>query len=209
MIRHKSALFSFVLSCALTASLAGPAAAKTATPAASAQAVAIPANIHIDNFGVVNANYFRGGQPKGQDFADLKQLGVKLVIDLAEEGDVNEGANAANAGMKFLRIPMNTSDKPSPEVVAQFLKLVTDPANQPVYVHCMGGRHRTGVMTAAYRMTQQGWTADQAFAEMKQYKFGADFLHPTLKSFVYSFYAGLDKSHPSNAVLATSLPAVR
>ena len=82
---------------------------------------------------------------------------------------------------------MNTSVEPSADVVAQFLKIVTDPANQPVYVHCMGGRHRTGVMTAAYRMTQQGWTADQAFSEMKQYKFGADFLHSEFKDFVYAY----------------------
>ena len=40
-------------------------------------------------------------------------------------------------------------------------------------------------MTAAYRITHDGWNADQAFKEMKQYKFGADFLHPEFKRFVY------------------------
>ena len=68
-----------------------------------------------------------------------------------------------------------------------FLQLVNDPANQPVYVHCAGGRHRTGVMTAVYRMTSDGWTADRAFKEMKDYKFGADFLHPEFKKFVYGY----------------------
>ena len=47
--------------------------------------------------------------------------------------------------------------------------------------------HRTGVMTAVYRMTADGWTADKAFPEMKQYKFGIDFLHPEFKRFVYAF----------------------
>jgi hypothetical protein len=42
-------------------------------------------------------------------------------------------------------------------------------------------------MTAAYRMTNEGWTADRAFAEMKQYKFGADFLHPEFKAYVLGF----------------------
>jgi hypothetical protein len=73
----------------------------------------------------------------------------------------------------------------------------------------MGGRHRTGVMTAAYRMTHDGWTADQSFAEMKQYKFGADFLHPALKSFVYSFYSDLDKMHAPKVLVAASTPAIR
>jgi tyrosine-protein phosphatase SIW14 len=73
--------------------------------------------------------------------------------------------------------------------VAQFLSLVDDAARQPVYVHCVGGRHRTGVMTAVYRMTGEGWSADKAFAEMKQYKFGADFLHAEFKQFVYGYHA--------------------
>jgi hypothetical protein len=45
-------------------------------------------------------------------------------------------------------------------------------------------------MTAVYRMTHEGWTADQAFREMKRYKFGADFLHPEFKKFVYGFRSG-------------------
>lgn len=92
---------------------------------------------------------------------------------------------------------MTTSNRPSQEVVDRFLVLVDDPANQPVYVHCIGGRHRTGVMTAVYRMTHEGWNADRAFSEMKQYKFGADFLHSVLKTFVFDFF-----SHLSNARVA-------
>ena len=145
--------------------------------------------IRIENFGRVNDRYYRGAQPKGQDFADLAALGVKMVIDLASEGDRAEEANAKAAGMRFTRIPMSTHAVPTPQVIGQFLALVSDPANQPVYVHCMGGRHRTGVMTAIYRMTADGWKPAQAFAEMKQFKFGADFLHPEFKDFVMAFVA--------------------
>ena len=42
---------------------------------------------------------------------------------------------------------------PTAQEIAAFMKIVTDPESQPVYVHCVGGRHRTGVMTAIYRMT--------------------------------------------------------
>jgi len=94
-----------------------------------------------------------------------------------------------SAGMKFHRIPMTTREAPRADEIGLFLQLVNDPANQPVYVHCAGGRHRTGVMTAVYRMTRDGWTADQAFKEMKRYHFGADFLHPEFKQFVYSYHA--------------------
>lgn len=141
----------------------------------------------IDNFGIVNERYYRGAQPTGRAYADLAAAGVKLVIDLQEDGLASEQAFVQKAGMKFVRIPMNTRVAPTSDQVALFLKLVNDPANQPVYVHCAGGRHRTGVMTAVYRMTQEGWTADKAFQEMKQYRFGADFLHPEFKRFVYAY----------------------
>ena len=144
-------------------------------------------NIQIDNFGRVNANYYRGAQPEGRDYADLKAFGIKTVIDLTQDGDSQEPATVERLGMKFYRIPMTTHEPPSAAKIAQFLKLVENPANQPVYVHCQGGRHRTGVMTAVYRMTDENWTPAQAFAEMKQYKFGADFLHSEFKDFVYSY----------------------
>jgi len=186
-------------------SLVAPAAAATPAPAPSIEK-AVLSRVAIDNFGKVDDNYYRGAQPKGRDFAALKSLGVKMVIDLAEEGDRAEGPNTEAAGMKFVRIPLTTSHAPSQAVIDQFIKLVSDPANQPVYVHCMGGRHRTGAMTAVYRMTHDGWTADQAFSEMKQFRFGADFLHPELKNFVYTFFTHLDKT--PNVLVATATPVV-
>jgi protein tyrosine/serine phosphatase len=192
-VRVTNSISALLLGLSLGLSAAAPVAAEPKAPAA-AQAIALPPAIGIDNFGQVNAQYYRGAQPKGRDFADLAGLGVKLVIDLAAEGDNSERANAERAGMKFVRIPMSTSARPAPGVTEQFLSLVNDPANQPVYVHCIGGRHRTGAMTAVYRMTQDGWTADRAFSEMKQYKFGADFLHPALKSFVFDFFSQLGRT---------------
>src|SRR5262249_52304132 len=114
--------------------------------------------------------------------------GVKTVIDLTRGGEVGEQKDVENAGMHFFRIPMTTSDRPAQEVVAQFLKLVNDPANQPVYVHCQGGRHRTGVMTAVYRLTHDNWTAERAFAEMRQYQFDKGVGHGALKQFMFDYY---------------------
>ena len=199
---------NYALSVALGLSLVAPAAAKTPAPAPAIGQSAV-ANVTIENFGKINDMYFRGAQPKGRDFAALKSLGVKLVIDLAEEGDPNEGPNAEAAGMQFVRIPLTTSHAPSQAVIDQFMKLVNDPANQPVYVHCMGGRHRTGAMTAVYRMTHDGWNADQAFSEMKKFRFGADFLHPELKNFVYAFFSQLDKPSAPRVLVAAATPAVR
>jgi len=143
--------------------------------------------VHINNFGRVSETYYRGAQPAGQDYAALKSLGVKTIIDLQEYGDTDEPTAAKKAGLNYVRIGMNTRVDPTPAQVAQFLSIVNDPAQQPVYVHCAGGHHRTGVMTAIYRMNQDHWSGTQAFAEMKKYGFGADFLHPEFKKFVLAY----------------------
>ena len=127
-----------------------PALAADPTPPAPSKASA-PLAISIDNFGKVDANYYRGAQPQGRNFAALASLGVKMVIDLAREGDPAEAANAEHAGMKFVRIPLTTSEAPSAAAIAQFLKLVSDPANQPVYVHCMRLRALLGAQPQPQR----------------------------------------------------------
>jgi tyrosine-protein phosphatase SIW14 len=99
--------------------------------------------------------------------------------------------------MRFVRIPLTTTERPSSEAVDQFLALVNDPGNQPVYVHCQGGRHRTGVMTGLFRLTHDQWTADRAFAEMRQYEFEKGLLsHKTLKNFLFDFYENVVKPRP-------------
>jgi protein tyrosine/serine phosphatase len=173
----------------------------------AAIAMAVPAgaqagdisSIRVDNFGKVNERYYRGAQPAGRDYTDLATLGVKTIINLtSDDAQADEPALAVAAGMRYVQIPMSTHTAPTPAQLAQFLGIVNDPASQPVYVHCVGGRHRTGVMTAAYRMTQEAWTSDRAFQEMKQYKFGADFLHPEFKTFVFGY-----RAPAANAVAAT------
>jgi protein-tyrosine phosphatase len=133
---------------------------------------------------------------------------VKTIIDLTSDGDANEPSLVGGQGMTFFRIPMTTHTTPTAAQVAQFLKIVNDPASQPVYVHCQGGRHRTGIMTAIYRMTTDGWNADKAFAEMKQFKFGVDFLHQEFKDFVYAYPAQLAHTKSANPlVVATGAAA--
>jgi protein tyrosine/serine phosphatase len=174
----------------LVLTLAIPAAAGPRPSDSGAKTAAEPAisKIRIDNFGRVNANYYRGAQPENGDYADLAALGIKTIINLtSDDAMANEEELALGAGMSHVRIPMTTHVAPTPPQMAQFLRLVTDPAKQPVYVHCVGGRHRTGVMTAVYRMTQDRWTPADAFKEMKRFKFGADFLHREFKAFVLAF----------------------
>jgi protein tyrosine/serine phosphatase len=166
-------------------------AALIALSFSAAPALALDAsNVHIDNFGRVDDNYYRGGQPVGQDYGALAAAGIKTIISLtSDDAQPNEKALAETAGMKFFQIPMTTHQVPTAAQITEFLAIVNNKAAQPVYVHCVGGRHRTGVMTAIYRITTDNWSATQAFAEMKKYKFGADFLHAEFKDFVMGYPA--------------------
>lgn len=158
----------------------------TATLAAQRDAIS---KIGIRNFGCINETFYRGAQPSKRDYAALASAGVKTIIDLQNDGEANEEGLVEAAGMKFFRIGMSDSSWPSADKGAQFLKIVNDPANQPVFIHCHGGRHRAGVMTAIYRMSHDGWTADRAYAEMKQYGFDSGIGHGGLKDYVYDYYS--------------------
>ena len=150
---------------------------------------AVP-GVSIKNFGKINDHYYRGSQPNQEEIAQLKRLGIKTVIDVRKDSVRAEADWARDSGMQYFNIPMKASVAATEQETTHFLSLVNDSANWPVYVHCKGGRHRTGALTAVYRITQDRWTADQAFNEMKEYDFDNGFFGGpgAQKKFVYSFY---------------------
>src|SRR5690349_12695418 len=161
---------------------------------AAAQQVVTPQP--IKNFGKVNDTYLRGSQPTQSQLAALKEMGVKTIIDLRRDYIPEERQWASELGLKYFNLPLKASKPATKEQTEYFLRLVNDPANAPVYVHCKGGRHRTGAMTAVYRITHVGWTAAQAFEEMKNYDFDDGFFGgpSAQKKFVFEFYEQQQKS---------------
>ena len=154
-----------------------------------AQAINKNVTAGIENFGKVNDNYYRGSQPIADEFSELKKLGIKTIIDLREDSLKDSGNLARAAGFQYVNIPLSTKRAATNDQTEYFLGLVNDQANWPVFVHCKGGRHRTGEMTAIYRITQDGWTAEKAYDEMKKYDFEDSFFYPrSLKKYVFSYY---------------------
>lgn len=177
--RSRTHVFAALLTLVLSSSAAAQEPIRAITPD----------SITIYNFAKVNDRYYRGGQPLGEHYADLAAIGVKTIVNLTNDSDgrSEEQALAEQHGMRYVSIPMTTRKAPTDAQIAQFMSIVDDPNGGAVYVHCVGGRHRTGVMTAVYRMTRDGITGEQAFREMKQHKYGPDFLHPEFKKFVYQY----------------------
>jgi len=121
-------------------------------------------------------------------------LGVTTVIDLCREREHSTAVEARAveaAGMRSIEIPISTTSTIDPKAVKRALSAITDPANQPLFLHCAQGRDRTGVVVAVYRMEIDGWKSVEAEAEMQTFGFHDAWVQ--MKNFVRSYRADARK----------------
>jgi protein tyrosine phosphatase (PTP) superfamily phosphohydrolase (DUF442 family) len=155
--------------------------------------------IKIKNFGQMDARFFRGAQPKESDYKDLAALGIKTIIDLREDSEQYERPMVESLGMRYVHIPMIAKKYPTQQAIADFLKTVNDPATGKFFVHCAGGRHRTGAMGAVYRFEFYNWNFDQVYKEMKQFDFYTSWGHGAFKDFVKDYAGRLQEQSKTSA----------
>src|ERR671921_2664210 len=166
-------------------------------------------NVRIKNFGQMDERFYRGAEPKGmEDVRALKEIGINTVIDLQEKPEPAERGEVESLGMRYVNIPMVDKSYPRPEWVAAFLKTVDDPATGKFFVHCAGGRHRTGSMGAVYRFEKYGWNYEQVYAEMKQYDFYTSWGHGDFKTFVQDYANKMQARRPATAAQAGSVEGI-
>ena len=162
-----------------------PARAEVAAAGVPAERLQRPG---LPRFGKVTNQLYRGGQPDNRGFAELKALGVRLVVNLRNEPDeiARERTVVESLGLRYASIPWRGKENPRIQQVAEFLDLLRANADGAAFVHCERGAERTGVMIASYRMSAERWTAQQALDEMDLFGFRRfGFAH--LKRFVREF----------------------
>ncbi|NLO90482.1 MAG: hypothetical protein GX410_00635 [Elusimicrobia bacterium] len=157
------------------AELAGRLSGKTFQPLAGPRANApddAPLSRNFLSFSIpVPGVLSRSGQPTEYEFFWLKEHGWKSVINL--RGGVGHKEDADDAklpgfdalGFKYLRIQMTDADAPTDGQADHFLSFMRDTANHPAHLHCNKGISRTGVLTAVYRYSMQGWPMGRAIRE--------------------------------------------
>lgn len=145
---------------------ATPAAPASTDPSAWAEPVVLPG---VPNLHRVSAGLYRSAQPSAEGMQQLAALGVRTVVNLRSfHSDRDE---IGDTGLAYEHLYMKAWH-PEWKEALRFLQIASDPARQPVLVHCQHGADRTGTLVAVYRMAVQGWSADQAIAEMTEGDFG-------------------------------------
>jgi tyrosine-protein phosphatase SIW14 len=182
-------LLSVVLLCAATICADG-SAPQTRQETQSPKVRAIGRRLEekgVTNFGEVTPHLYRGGLLRGDGLKALKKLGIEIVVD-THANDSSEERDVRALGMKYVAIPWHCP-WPRDEVFAKFIKLLRENKSKKVFVHCRLGDDRTGMMVAAYRMSEEGWTAEEAMREMKSFGFSHShhFICPSLAGYEKSF----------------------
>ena len=142
----------------------------------------------LPNFHQVNQQLYRGAQPRAGGIRKLAGLGIKTIINLRGE-DENSHAEQKEAealGLRYFNVPLPGLGRPSNEQVERALQLINATENQPVFVHCHHGEDRTGTIVAIYRITHDGWTAEQAKTEAKHY--GMSWAQVGMKDYISDYY---------------------
>lgn len=110
-----------------------------------------------------------GGVPRAKDLPQLKAMGIKSIVNLRTNSLPKKSEIAHQLGLKVFHIKTGVFLTPEAPEIKQFLEILCNPENQPVFVCCTLGTDRTGYYLAVYRMAVEGWTIEQAYAEMNQH----------------------------------------
>jgi protein tyrosine phosphatase (PTP) superfamily phosphohydrolase (DUF442 family) len=128
-------------------------------------------------FYVVEAGaIYRGGWQQPWPLRRLtRQHGFRTILNLAcrpDEPDADgEGAVVREFGLHWHRLLMPGTGRGSFQQLDAAADVLADPALRPVFVHCDGGRHRTNMALAAYRIKHCAWSMDQVVGELQRYGF--------------------------------------
>jgi uncharacterized protein (TIGR01244 family) len=122
----------------------------------------------IVNFSKVETTVACAGATTPAALAEVKRMGYASVINLRQAtepgADIDAAAAAAKAaGINFIHIPFNAAS-PDPMLVDNFIKAVTDKANQPAFIHCASA-NRAAALWMVKRIAIDKWDVERASTE--------------------------------------------
>jgi protein tyrosine/serine phosphatase len=184
----QAAAFLALLSTAVLVS-AGPRQENTTNSSPAKHSMGTPRKVPgIPNFAEVTPRLYRGGQPDLRGIDALEKIKINIVIDMRGGYNTKEEEALKKRGMQYVAIPWHCPF-PKDKSFADFLKVMEQNPGKKVFVHCRLGDDRTGMAIAAYRMAEEGWSADEAMNEMKAFGFTSSHhaICPSLAHYEKSF----------------------
>jgi len=142
---------------------------------------------------VTAGRFYRSGQLTAPGFREaIQRYGIRTVINLQNEApdpfiresyfqkpSIRESTVCESLGVRYILLEPDLLDHEQaklgrPKVIGDYLKILDDPAIYPVLIHCKAGLHRTGLLTAIYRMEYEKWPIGPAIRELRSNGFGDD-----------------------------------
>jgi uncharacterized protein (TIGR01244 family) len=122
----------------------------------------------VVNFSKVETTVACAGATSPAALVEVKKMGYNSVINLRTPGEAGsdleaEAAAAKAAGITYIHLPFN-AQSPDPMLVDNFMKAITDKANQPAFIHCASA-NRAAALWMIKRIAVDKWDVDKATEE--------------------------------------------
>jgi protein tyrosine/serine phosphatase len=140
---------------------------------------------------VTPGRFYRSGQMTAAGLREtIERYGIKTVINLQHENPnphmperwlgkptttEKELCEELNVRYRLLTpdiLPQPNDLTKQPPAVTEYLAVLDDETAYPVLIHCKAGLHRTGRLTAIYRMEYEGWDVREALRELRANGYG-------------------------------------
>lgn len=155
----------------------------------------------VSNLHRVSDRLYRGAQPTAEGVKSLLGLGIKTIVNLRDRhSDADE---IGELPIGYENITIKTWGFDADDALA-FLKIVTDSERSPVFLHCQHGSDRTGTMCAVYRIVIEGWSKEDAIAELVGGDFGYHEIWKNLTRFLRELDVTALKTDLENARIKAS-----
>jgi len=117
----------------------------------------------VANLHRISPMLYRSEQPTALGMKNLEKLGIRTVINLRAFNDDDDEVKGTSLRTEHVKILTWRIDD---RHVIEVMRMLRQTENAPFLIHCQHGADRTGVMSAMYRILEQGWTPEDALKEL-------------------------------------------
>jgi protein tyrosine/serine phosphatase len=137
----------------------------------------------VPNLHRISPMLYRSEQPTALGMQNLEKLGIRTVINLRYfNNDENEVRGTTLRTERTKILTWRIGDKH----VIEVMRMLKQSENGPFLIHCQHGADRTGLMSAMYRVLEQGWIPTDALAELTDGGYGYHSMWKNIRRYLES-----------------------